>query len=93
MYNFNFLILRLFMHKQTVCVCVYISPALQDVSGASAAGLGTGCRCLGSTVHLLHRSRRLSLQTGELRCAMRAVWHSHLGKLPCESSLFHFIHN
>ena len=81
------------MHKQTVCVCVYISPALQSVSGASAAGFGTGCRCLGSTVHLLHRSRQLSLQARQLWCSMRAVWHSYLGKLPCESSLFHFIHN
>ena len=89
MYNFNFLILRLFMHKQTVCVCVYISPALQDVSGASAAGLGTGCRCLGSTVHLLHRSRWLSLQARKLQCAMRAVGHSYWGKLWVFHPSFH----
>ena len=89
MYNFNFLILRLFMHKQTVCVCVYISSALQDVSGASAAGLGTGCRCLGSTVHLLHRSRWLSLQAGKLQCAMRAVLHSYWEKLWVFHPSFH----
>ena len=34
-----------------------ISSTHQGVSGASAAGLGTGCSCPGSTVHLLHRSR------------------------------------
>ena len=69
------------MHKQTVCVCVYISSTPQDMSGASAAGFSTGCKCLGSTVHLLHRSRWLSLQAGKLRCAKRAVWHSYWGKL------------
>ena len=66
------------MHKH---VYVYISSAQQGVSGASAAGLGTGCRCLGSTVHFLHRSKWLSLQAGKLRCAMRAVWHFYCGKL------------
>ena len=75
------------MHKQIVCVCV--SSAQQGVSGASAAGLGTGCRCLGSTVHLLHRSRWLSLQAGKLRCAMRAVWHSYWGKLWVFHPSFH----
>ena len=77
------------MHKQTVCVCVYISSAQQGVSGASAAGLGAGSRCLGSTVHLLHRSRWLSLQAGELWCAMRAVWHSYWGKLWVFHPSFH----
>ena len=62
------------MHKH---VYVYISSAQQGVSGASAADLGTAYRCLGSTVHLLHRSRWLSLQAGKLQCAMRAVWHSY----------------
>ena len=62
------------MHKH---VYVYISSAQQGVSGAWAADLGTACRCLGSTVHLLHRSRWLSLQAGKLQCAMRAVWHSY----------------
>ena len=66
------------MHKH---VYVYISSAQQGVSGAWAADLGTACRCLGSTVHLLHRSRWLSLQAGKLWCAMRAVWHSYWGKL------------
>ena len=77
------------MHKQTGCVCGYISSALLDVSGASAAGLGTGCRCLGSSVYLLHRSRWLSLQGGKLRCAMRAVWHSFWGKLWVFCPSFH----
>ena len=77
------------MHKQTVCVCVYISSTQQGVSGASAAGLGAGSRCLGSTVHLLHRSRWLSLQAGELWCAMRAVWHSYWGKLWVFHPSFH----
>ena len=77
------------MHKQTVCVCVYLSSTFQNVSGALAAGLGTGCRCLGSTVHLLHRSRWLSLQAGKLRCAMRAVWHSYWGKLWVFHPSFH----
>ena len=72
-----------------MCVYVYISSALQDVSGASAAGLGTGCRCLGSTVHLLHRSRWLSLQARKLWCAMRAVWHSYWGKLWVFHPSFH----
>ena len=72
-----------------MCVYVYISSALQDVSGALAAGLGTGCRCLGSTVHLLHRSRWLSLQARKLWCAMRAVWHSYWGKLWVFHPSFH----
>ena len=55
--------------------------AQQGVSGALAAGLCTGCRCLGSTVRLLHRSRWLSLQAGKLQYAMRAVWLSYWGKL------------
>ena len=74
------------MHKH---VYVYISSAQQGVSGASAAGLGTGCRCLGSTVHLLHRSRWLSLQAGKLQYAMRAVWHSYWGKLWVFHPSFH----
>ena len=73
-------ILRFFMHKQIVCLCVYHLHC-RVWSGASAADLGTGSRCLGSTGHLLHRSRWLSLQARKLRRAMRAVWHSYWGKL------------
>ena len=88
-------ILRLLMQKQIVCVCVCvcvcISSAQQGVSGASAADLGTSCRCLGSIVLLLHRSRWLSLQAGKLRCAGELFGTLIEGN--GESSLFHFIHN
>lgn len=53
----------------------------QGFAGASAAGLGLGCRCVESTVHLLHRSRWLSLQAESLRCARRAVSHFSWGRL------------
>ena len=53
------------------------------------AGCIWSLSCLGSTMHLLHRSRWLSLQAGKLWCAMRAVWHSYWGKL----LIFLFIHN
>lgn len=33
-----------------VCLYVCVSSTQQGVAGASAAGLSTGCRCLGSTV-------------------------------------------
>ena len=76
-------ILRLFLIKYIlcVCVCVNIASTRQGLAGASAAGLGTGCRCLQSTVHLLHRSRWRSLQPGKPRWSMKTVWHFHPRKL------------
>ena len=68
-----------------VVVCVTVSSTQQGLAGASAAGLGTGCRCLESTVHVLHRSRWLSLQAGKPWCARTHVWHFDWGKL----SIFH----
>ena len=75
------------MCKQTLCVCVYLICTTGCV-WALAADLGTGCRCPGSTVHLLQKLV-LSLQAGKLWCAVRAVWYSYWGKL----LIFFFIHN
>ena len=62
------------------CISDRLSPQ-QGFAGASAAGLGMGCRCLESTVHLLHRSRWLSLQAESLRCARRAFSHFYWRRL------------
>ena len=59
------------MGSKSVCLWVWVPKAC----------LSTGCRCLGSTVPLLHRCRWLSLQAAKLWCTMRAVWHSYWGKL------------
>ena len=91
MYNFNFLILWLFMHKQTMCVCVYISPALQDVSGASAAGLGTGCRCLGALCTCCTEVGGWVSRLGS--CDVQWELFGTLIEKNCESSIHHFIHN
>ena len=70
------------MTKQIVCVCVLVYFIYTAGCGYIwAAGLSTDCRCLGSTVPLLHRCRWLSLQAAKLWCTMRAVWHSYWGKL------------
>ena len=77
-----------------MCVCVHVCLWVyfiytSGMSGTSAAGLGTGCRCQGTTVHFLHRSRWLSPQAGKLWYAVKALWHSYWGEL----WVFLFIHN
>ena len=71
-----------FTESPVTCFCKWnllCKPArLNPTAGfcwSTAAGFGVRCICLEITVHLLHRSRWLSLQVENLRCARRAVYH------------------
>ena len=55
------------------CVCLSVWDPKGGIGLDPASGLCTGCRCPESTVHLLRRGTRQSLQAGRPQCAERGV--------------------